>query len=74
MFETVTWVKPDKSFTKIMVEVKESGGDIEFDTSYLVQMDDIIRRGHKAYAVYEVLGTVAPFTVRCEPNKEGRNA
>lgn len=72
MFETVSWVKPDKTNTPIMVEVRESGGDIEFITPALVVLDDLIRRGHRVYRVYEVLGYengAGPFTVRCEPNR-----
>jgi hypothetical protein len=77
MFETVTWVKPDKSFSQIMVKINQTGDDIEFETGYLIKIDDLIRRGHKPYRVYEVLGfgdegNLPPFTVRCEPNKEGR--
>jgi len=83
MFETVTWVKPD-STTPIMVQISESGDDIEFiefETSAMIALDDLIRRGHKVYRVYEILAgmmtiggvekQVPPFTVRCELNRRG---
>lgn len=75
MYETLTWVKPDKSTIPILAEVREYRGDIEFETSSLLKLDDLIRRGAVVYKVIEVTGKpedgkiVGPFNVWCKVNR-----
>lgn len=78
MFETISWVKPDKSTTQITVDVKEDRLGIEFETGLSIKVDHLVRRAGVAYRVYEVLGYTVegydeprpPWKVRCWVNKE----
>ena len=66
MFETITWVRPDKSSSKIQVDLKEDRVGFEFTTGMNVTIEDLIRRNGVTYEVYEVLGCESPWTVRCK--------